>query len=144
MRPSRCKSARSTRTTTFEQDLTTGEKAMQCLLICCFDEELWAKIPESERDAIMQKYGEFNEDIMKSGHYCAGAKLQQSSAAKTVREKDGKPVVTDGPFAETKEQLGGYHLIECKDLDEAISIAMRIPTIRAGGSVEVRPVESAS
>jgi len=59
-----------------------------------------------------------------------------------TREHAGKPVITDGPFAETKEQLGGYHLIDCKDLDEAIAIARRIPTLSAGGAVEVRPVES--
>jgi len=61
--------------------------------------------------------------------------------ASTVREKNGKPVITDGRFAETKEQLGGYHLVECKDLDEAISIVVRIPTVRVGGSIEVRPAE---
>jgi hypothetical protein len=117
---------------------------MQYLLMCCFDEELWAKISESQRDKIMQKYGEFVQGIVKSGHYRAGAKLGPSSTATTVREKNGKPVITDGPFAETKEQLGGYHLVECENLDEAISIALRIPTIPVGGSIEVRPVEPAS
>jgi hypothetical protein len=58
----------------------------------------------------------------------------------TVREKNGSPLVTDGPFAETREQIGGYHLIECKDRDEAVSIALRFPTLAAGGSVEVRPL----
>jgi hypothetical protein len=117
---------------------------MKCLLMCYFDEELWAKIPESRREAIMQEYSEFEKVLTKSGHYSAGAQLYPSGAAKTVREKNGKPIITDGPFAETKEQLGGYHLIECKDLDEAISIATRIPTIRVGGSIEVRPLVSAS
>jgi hypothetical protein len=70
----------------------------------------------------------------------AGAQLDQCPSAVTVRQKDGKPLITDGPFAETKEQLGGYHLIECKDRDEAVSIALRIPTLAAGGSIEVRPV----
>jgi hypothetical protein len=114
---------------------------MQYLLMCCFDEKQWEKIPESQRDEIMQEYGEFVQNIVKSGHYRAGAKLQSSSTATTVRGRNGKPVLTDGPFAETKEQLGGYHLVECKDLDEALSIAKRIPTIRVGGTIEVRPLE---
>ncbi len=117
---------------------------MQYLLMCCIDEEAWGKIPESQRDKIMQEYGEFEQSIVKSGHYRAGAKLGPSSTSTTVREKDGKPVITDGPFVETKEQLGGYHLVECRDLDEAISIAVRIPSIRVGGSIEVRPVALAS
>jgi hypothetical protein len=114
---------------------------MQYLLMCCFDEKQWGKMPESQRDEIMQEYGEFVQSIVKSGHYLAGAKLQSSSTARTVRGRNGKPVLTDGPFAETKEQLGGYHLVECKDLDEALSIAKRIPTIRLGGTIEVRPLE---
>ncbi len=113
---------------------------MQYLLMCCFDEKRWASLPESQRDQIMREYGEFEQGLVKSGQYRAGAKLGQSATATTVREKNGKRVITDGPFVETKEQLGGYHLIECKDLDEAIAIAQRIPTIRAGGTVEIRPV----
>jgi hypothetical protein len=92
----------------------------------------------------MQEYGEFIQGIVKSGHYRAGAKLQPTSMATTVREQQGKRITTDGPFAETKEQLGGFHLVECQDLDEAIAIAARIPTLRVGGSVEVRPVMPAS
>ncbi|MGH7598948.1 MAG: YciI family protein [bacterium] len=113
---------------------------MQYLLMCYFNEERWAKTPGSQRDEVIHEYGKVVQSIVKSGHYRAGAKLQLSSAATTVREKNGKRVITDGPFAETKEQLGGYHLVECKDLDEAIAIAMRIPTIRVGGSIEVRPL----
>lgn len=114
---------------------------MQYLLLCCFNEDRWQKIPESERSRIMQEYGEFQRDLAASGRYRAGAKLGSSETATTLREQAGKPVITDGPFAETKEQLGGYHLVDCKDLDEAIAIARRIPTLRAGGAVEVRPVE---
>ena len=114
---------------------------MQYLLLCCFEEKQWEKIPESQRDGIMREYGELMQSLDKSGHHLAGAKLQSSLTATTVRRKNGKLAVTDGPFAETKEQLGGYHLIECKDLDEAISIAKRIPTIPFGGSIEVRPLE---
>jgi hypothetical protein len=117
---------------------------MQYLLMCCFDEERWAKVPETQKDQIMQEYGEVLQATVKSGHFRASVKLQPSSTSTTVREKNGKAVITDGPFSETKEQLGGYHLLECKDLDEAISIALRIPTLRAGGSIEVRPVEPTS
>ena len=116
---------------------------MQYLLLCCFDEELWEKIPESQRHTIMEEYRAFEQDLVKSGHYRAGAKLKPSSTATTVRLNKGKPAVTDGPFAETKEQIGGYYLVECKDLDEAIAIARRIPTLPAGGTVEVRPIEHA-
>lgn len=117
---------------------------MQYLLMCCFDEREWQQIPESQREGIMRDYGEWVQDTLKSGHYRAGAKLQPSSNATTVRGKNGRPVVMDGPFAETKEQLGGYHLLECRDLDEALAIAKRIPTLRAGGTIEVRPLDKAS
>jgi hypothetical protein len=117
-----------------------GENAMQYMLLCCVDEQLWETMPEARKREIMQEYGEFVQGIVRSGHYRAGAQLQSTSMATTVREKNGKLITTDGPFAETKEQLGGYHLIEGRDLDEAISIAKRIPTLRAGGSIEVRPV----
>jgi len=114
---------------------------VQYLLMCCFDEELWAKLPETQKGKVMQEYDELMQAIGKGGHLRASVKLEPSSTSTTVRENNGRPVITDGPFAETKEQLGGYHLVECKDLDEAISIAVRIPTIRVGGSIEVRPVE---
>ena len=114
---------------------------MQYLLLCCFDEKQWEAIPESQRDTIMRDYGELIGSLDRSGHHLASAKLQSSSTATTVRSKNGKLAVTDGPFAEAKEQLGGYHLIECKDVGEAISIAKRIPTIPFGGTVEVRALE---
>ena len=114
---------------------------MQYLLMCCFDEKRWEEIPESQRNEIMREYSEFVQSLVESGRYLAGARLQSTSTATTIRERNGNSVITDGPFAETKEQLGGYHLIECKDSDEAISIARRIPTIPFGGAVEVRPVE---
>jgi hypothetical protein len=124
--------------------LSKGENAMQYMLMCCIDEELWAKMPEAQKDQIMREYNEFIQDIVKSGHYRAGAKLQPTSTSTTLRQQHGKLITTDGPFAETKEQLGGYHLVECQDLDEAIAIAGRIPTLRVGGSIEVRPVVPAS
>ena len=113
---------------------------MQYMLMCCFDETRWAKMPEAHKGQIMQEYGELVQGLVKSGHLRAGAQLQPTSTATTVRAKNGKVIATDGPFAETREQLGGYHVVECRDLDEAIAIAGRIPTLRAGGSIEVRPV----
>lgn len=117
---------------------------MQYLLMCCFNEEKWAKIPEAQRNEIMREYGEWEQSIVKSGHFRSGVQLESASASTTVRQQNGKLVITDGPFVETKEQLGGYHLVECRDLDEALSIAARIPTLPYGGAIEVRPLVPAS
>jgi hypothetical protein len=114
---------------------------MRYLMLCCFDEKRWEAIPETQRGGIMREYGEFLQSLDRSGQHLASAKLQPSATAATIRGGNGKAAVTDGPFAETKEQVGGYHLVECKDLDEAISIAKRIPTIPHGGTVEVRALE---
>ena len=113
---------------------------MQYLLMCCFNEAQWAKLPDGERGRIMDEYGKLIHELKTSGRLLAGGKLDQCTSAVTVREKNGKPLLTDGPFAETREQLGGYHLIQCNDRDEAVSIALRIPTLAAGSSVEVRPL----
>lgn len=113
---------------------------MQFLLMCCFDEAKWTALPATERDGIMAKYGAWVEQLKKSGHLRGGAKLDACSAAVTVRAPAGKPSLVDGPFAETKEQLGGYHVLECKDRAEAVALATRIPTLLAGGVVEVRPI----
>ncbi len=96
-------------------------------------------LPKHELDDIMQQYLAFTRDIRSSGHYLAGDALQTVKTAKTVRVRDGVASTTDGPFAETKEQLGGFYVIEAKDLNEAIQLAARIPGAR-WGSVEVRPV----
>ena len=115
---------------------------MKYLLLCCIDEERWASLPESQRTEIMQEYDRVLGDVARSGRHLGSARLRQSSTATTVRQRNGRPVITDGPFAETREQLGGYHLVECENLDEAIALAARIPSLRAGGSIEVRPVLS--
>ena len=117
---------------------------MQYMLLCYADENGWAALGEKQRASIMDEYAAWGQAIVKSGHFRASAKLGPTAAATTVREANGKRVTLDGPFAETKEQLGGFHLVECKDLDEALAIARRIPTLRAGGTVEVRPVERSS
>ena len=113
---------------------------MQYMLLCCIEEGSWASLATAERDQVMKDYDGFVQGIVKSGHYRAGGRLDGVATSTTLREKNGRLITTDGPFAETKEQLGGYHLIECRDLDEAIAIARRIPTLRVGAAVEVRPM----
>lgn len=115
---------------------------MHYLLLCCFDEKRWAGLPAARRDEIMRDYQAWKQDLAQRGRYVTGARLQSTASATRVSATNGKPVVTDGPFAETKEQLGGYHLLDCRDLDEAIAHAQRIPTLPAGGVVEVRPLQS--
>jgi hypothetical protein len=92
---------------------------MKYMLMCCCDEKSWTQLPDSERDRIMREYGALIQSLVKSGQFRGGGQLRSTSSATTVRMKGGKLVLTDGPFAETKEQLGGYHLVECRDLDEA-------------------------
>lgn len=113
---------------------------MQFLLMCCSESARWGALAEDERAQIMREYELWVREHVASGHYVTGGKLDESHTATTVREHNGKAQITDGPFAETREQIGGYHLIECRDRDEAIAIAQRIPTLRAGGTVEVRPL----
>jgi hypothetical protein len=112
---------------------------MQYLLLIYDDEKVWRDMPKAESDKMFAEYMQFTADIKKSGHLVAGDALQPIATATTVRIRNGKSQMTDGPFAETKEQLGGYYLIEAKDLDEARKIAERIPSVRIG-SIEIRPV----
>jgi hypothetical protein len=116
-----------------------GLKKMQYLLLIYGNEGYWNKLSQAEQGKISQEYGEFTKSIAGSGHYKGGNELDRISTATTVRMRDGKRLVTDGPFAETKEQLGGYYLVDAKDLDEAIALAARIPSGR-WGSIEVRPI----
>jgi hypothetical protein len=113
---------------------------MQYMLMIYYDEEWWAQLPGAQKGQIMQESDAFRQGIVMSGHFRASAWLQPTALATTVREQRGKRVITDGPFAETKEQLGGFLLLECNDLDEAISIAARFPMAHFGGAIEVRPV----
>ena len=87
---------------------------------------------DADRSKMMEEYGKFTQSIIQSGNFKAGDALQPTSSATTVRVKDGKPVVTHGPFAETREALLGYYLIDAKDLDEALAIAARVPSARIG------------
>jgi hypothetical protein len=113
---------------------------MQFMLFCCIDENDWHNLPEAQRGQIMEQYGEWVGTLKRDGRLLAGAKLDDSSRAVTVRQRAGKPDITDGPYAETKEQLGGYHLLECRDRAEAIALAQKIPTLPFGGTIEVRAV----
>jgi hypothetical protein len=112
---------------------------MQYLLLIYHSEQNWEKMSDAEHGKIFQDYMEFSRRIHSDDHYRGGNRLDVSSKATTVRVRDGKRVLTDGPFAETKEQLGGYYLIEARDLDEALAVAELIPGARYG-SIEVRPV----
>jgi hypothetical protein len=112
---------------------------MKYMLLIHDDEQAWGKLSEAERQKIYAEYGQFGQQVKAAGQYLAGAQLQPTSTATSVRVRDGKRLVTDGPFAETREQLGGYYLVDARNLDEAIGIAANIPSARLG-TIEVRPV----
>jgi hypothetical protein len=112
---------------------------MQYLLMIYRNEAEYAKTDAVSGKEMLEEYGAFTQSIIQSGNFKGGDRLQPSTMATTVRVRDGKTLTTDGPFAETREQLGGYYLIEAKDLDAALAIAARIPGARLG-SVEVRPI----
>ena len=112
---------------------------MQYLLMIYRNEAELGKMDAAARQKMMGDYGAFTQSIIQSGNFKAGDGLQPTSTATTVRVRDGKTLTTDGPFAETREQLGGYYLVEAKDLDEAVGIAAKVPTAKHG-SIEVRPI----
>jgi hypothetical protein len=116
-----------------------GRYEMQYLLMIYANEAEYAKIDPATLQKVYEEYGAFTQGIVKSGNFKAGDRLQPTTTATTVRIRDGKTMMTDGPFAETREQLGGYYLIDAKDLDEALAIAAKIPGARFG-SIEVRPI----
>ena len=108
-----------------------------CLI---YDEEAkLGAMTKDERNAFMGEYFVFSDSIRKSGHYLGGEALQPVETATSIRVRNGKVSATDGPFAETKEQLGGFYLIEARDLNDAIQVAGRIPSARIG-TIEVRPI----
>jgi hypothetical protein len=113
---------------------------MEYLLLIYSNEKTWDAMSKDELGAVYGEYMAFTEDIKAKGNYKGGNPLQPTTTATTVRVQAGKTLRTDGPFAETKEQLGGYYLVEAKDLDEAIALAARIPSARMG-SIEVRPIQ---
>ncbi|HYT71080.1 MAG TPA: YciI family protein [Gemmatimonadales bacterium] len=112
---------------------------MRYLCLIYDEEKKLAALSKSESEAFMGEYFAFTEGIKKSGHHVGGEALQPVQTATTVRVRNGKLSTTDGPFAETKEQLGGFYLINARDLNDALQVASRIPSARLG-SVEVRPI----
>ena len=112
---------------------------MKYMLMLYRDEPTWDALSVSERQKIYRETVELSQELTGRGQYLGGLPLYPSSSATSVRVRDGKRVVTDGPFAETREQLGGYMIIDVKDLDEALAIAARVPLARTS-TVEVRPV----
>jgi hypothetical protein len=112
---------------------------MKYLLLIYENEKSMAGLSEAEQGKVFQEYMDYTSRIRKNGNYIGGEALQPIATATTVRVKNGKTVTTDGPFAETREQLGGFFLVEAKDLDEAIALAGGIPAVRTG-SIEVRPI----
>ena len=112
---------------------------MQYMLLIYDDETQWGRMSEEERGGVMREYFEYTSQLRESGAYADGAQLQPTQTATTVRLRDGEQVVTDGPFAETKEVIGGFFVADVPDLDEAIEWAAKIPSARYG-SIEVRPL----
>jgi hypothetical protein len=112
---------------------------MKYMLLIYHDEQSWDGITEAERQQVYLEYRNLRGELELRGKFLSGSELQPITTATTVRVRDGKELVTDGPFAETHEQLGGYFLIEATDLDEATAIAARIPSARTG-TIEVRPL----
>lgn len=112
---------------------------MKYMLLIYHDEAAWNALTEAERQEIYREYRQLIQELQTSGKYIAGDQLQATTTASNVRVRSGQQMVTDGPFAETREQLGGFFMVEAKSLEEANSIAGRIPAARTG-TVEVRPV----
>ena len=113
---------------------------MKYLCLNYDDEKKMATMSKDEGEAFMGEYFAFTEGIKKTGHYLGGNALQPVNTATTLRNRSGKLSTTDGPFAETKEQLGGYYLIEARDLNDALQVAAKIPSAKTG-SIEVRPIQ---
>jgi len=112
---------------------------MQYMLLIYADETGWAAIPPEQQPQEMQAWNDYTAWLNDKGWMQAGDALQETAHATTVRIRNGETLTTDGPFAETKEQLGGYYLLDCKDLDQAIEAAARCPGA-AYGSIEIRPL----
>jgi hypothetical protein len=112
---------------------------MRYLCLICVDESAYEALSPEESAASMAAYMKFGEEMGKAGVLQGGERLRPTSDATTVRVRDGEVITSDGPFAETKEQIGGFYAVDCKDLDEAIAVAAKIPGARLG-SIEVRPI----
>jgi len=112
---------------------------MKYILLIYHDEQAWSQLTEAERQEIYREYGQLREQLASNGKFLTGGQLQPAATAGTVRVRNGKQMVTDGPFAETREQIGGFFMIEANDFNEAAGIAAQIPSARTG-SIEIRAV----
>jgi hypothetical protein len=113
---------------------------MQYLLLVYKNENRWAEVPDAQKEKVWEECYAYGEELKRSGHFVSGAPLQPVATAQTVRLAQGKPLVTDGPFAETKEVLAGYHLVICRDIDEAVALGARFPGLKVGMTIEARPL----
>ena len=113
---------------------------MKYVCLCYIDQSLWDRVPETERDTVMDGCFAYDDELRRGGHFAGGEALQDPRNATTLRFRDGAVTVTDGPFAETKEQIGGILFLEARDLNEAIQLMSRHPGVRVG-PFEIRPVE---
>jgi len=113
---------------------------MKFLFMIFHDEATLDALPKKEMQTLVDSALDYDEEIRKSGHYIVSNALQRAETARTIKVRNGRTTVTDGPFAETKEQIGGFFLIEAKDMDEACAVAARFPPARIG-TIEVRPVQ---
>ena len=112
---------------------------MRYLLLIYSDEKAMAQVPEKEMGKLLEEYKAYSIALREAGNFRAGQRLRPIATATSVRVEKGKKLITDGPFAETKEQLGGFYMIEAKDLDEAVEWAAKLPGARVG-TIEVRPI----
>lgn len=113
---------------------------MKYVCLGYIDQSLWDRVPETERDTVMDGCFAYDDELRRGGHFAGGEALQDPRNATTLRFRDGAVTVTDGPFAETKEQIGGILFLEARDLNEAIQLMSRHPGVRVG-PFEIRPVE---
>jgi hypothetical protein len=112
---------------------------MRYMLMICTEEEQEAARPDEEMATLMEGYGKFWDEMSARGVIKDGARLRPTDDATTVKVRDGEVITADGPFAETKEQIGGFYVVDCKDVDEAIEVASKIPNAR-NGTIEIRPI----
>jgi hypothetical protein len=114
-------------------------RTMQYAFLIYANPEVYAAMTQEERSALLQEYQAFAQEVRESGIMRGGSQLQPTSTATTLRIRNAEKLITDGPFAETKEQLAGYFVLQCTDLDEALALAERMPDVKHG-SIEIRPV----
>lgn len=112
---------------------------MKYICLGYMEEELWNRMSEKEQNTFVEECFRYDRELKRSGHFAGGEALQESRTATTIRYKGGRPVITDGPFAETKEQLGGIMILEAGDLNQAIRLMSNHPSTRMGGTWEIRP-----